>query len=78
MSDAIKLCKDCQFCEPYPAADLATRFQLAKCGRSVLIPDLVTGIERRRFCETERAMNTADACGPTGLFFVQDDCDVVL
>lgn len=73
---AIKLCKDCKFCEPYPTDIEDARFGLAKCGRSAAIHDVVSGVERRRFCETERALNTGEACGPDGQFFQADDCDI--
>jgi hypothetical protein len=74
-TNAPKLCKDCLHCLPYPGMTDNSRFGLATCQRSAIVPNLIDGTERHRFCENERT--NPDACGPEARHFEPDNCDTL-
>lgn len=72
---AIKVCKDCRWCERARKGESWDEFEYARCvapANSTEIPDLVRGGTQRRnksgieFCSTHRAYDQPNLCGAAG------------
>jgi hypothetical protein len=71
----IPLCRECK--HRIPAGGLGTvdmAIWLSQCARTPEKTDPVTGATSHSFCSNER--DRKDGCGPNGVNFEPDDCDV--
>lgn len=62
----MKFCKDCKYCMV-----INNRINYARCARTDMQYDPVTGEEKYRYCWSARSLG--ESCGPEGHLFEVDD-----
>lgn len=65
----VLLCKNCKHCKPGANYEGKPDFSTAKCKKSPLQTDLVTGSHRLLFCTTMREVESEIHCGEKGKLF---------